>query len=265
MQQNTVTFLELFHFRSWGVHIIPGMLRWSQNHHLRPIPVVVDSDGDRGYCRNSASEGFIFVILGILIDIQYHILTMNDQSLKTYRGNCHCGIFRFEIDIPPIENVDTCNCSICFKKGYLWVSLSQRQFRVTKGGEDELTSYLFGSKTMPHKVNCLESDEVISWRQKFCPVCGTGVMLRKLQPPNEEETYVNVSCSCKAVLLRFWMIVLGPDTVGSESFSTQHQQVGAPLYSSELDIDLTSMQIWWQEYIPGLCQTIPREQDPWYG
>ncbi|KUJ18306.1 uncharacterized protein LY89DRAFT_717883 [Mollisia scopiformis] len=103
---------------------------------------------------------------------------MATSDLKTYKGNCHCGKFRFEIDVPPIEKVESCNCSICVKKGYLWTFLAEKRFRVTKGAEDELTSYWFGSKTMPHK---------------FCPICGTSVMLRKMHPPREdEEIYVNV-------------------------------------------------------------------------
>lgn len=41
-----------------------------------------------------------------------------------------------------------------------------------------MTSYEFGAKTMPHK---------------FCPVCGTGVMLRRIPAPSEhEEVYINI-------------------------------------------------------------------------
>lgn len=32
--------------------------------------------------------------------------------------------------------------------------LPNKHFRVTQGKEDELTTYEFGSKTMPHKVSC---------------------------------------------------------------------------------------------------------------
>ncbi|KAF8856524.1 hypothetical protein BDZ45DRAFT_715374 [Acephala macrosclerotiorum] len=104
--------------------------------------------------------------------------TACDVTAQTYKGNCHCGTFRFEIDAPPIKQVETCNCSICFKKGYLGIFLPEIYFRVTKGKENELTSYEFGAKTMPHK---------------FCPVCGTGVMLRRIPAPSEhEEVYINI-------------------------------------------------------------------------
>lgn len=34
-------------------------------------------------------------------------------GLKTYKGNCHCGNFKFSIKIPEVKKVRSCNCSIC--------------------------------------------------------------------------------------------------------------------------------------------------------
>lgn len=76
-----------------------------------------------------------------------------EKPLKTYRGNCHCGAFVYEVELPEIKAVSTCNCSICTKKGYLWVKPSE--IKVVKGAEDALTGYTFGSNTFYHKVSPL--------------------------------------------------------------------------------------------------------------
>ena len=74
------------------------------------------------------------------------------QPLETYRGNCHCGAFVYEVELPKIKSVNACNCSICTKKGYLWVKPSE--IKVVKGDEASLTSYTFGSDNFVHKVRC---------------------------------------------------------------------------------------------------------------
>jgi len=73
-------------------------------------------------------------------------------ELKTYRGNCHCGAFVYEVQLPEIKSAGQCNCSICTKKGYLWAFPSTVNFKVVKGDESELTEYQFGSKNLSHKV-----------------------------------------------------------------------------------------------------------------
>ncbi|KAF7342110.1 GFA domain-containing protein [Mycena venus] len=82
--------------------------------------------------------------------------------LVEYRGNCHCGAFKFKLKIPELNQAHSCNCSICFKNGYLWTFPARAQFTVVEGDEDTtLKSYLFGKQMMAHK---------------FCPTCGTSVM-----------------------------------------------------------------------------------------
>ncbi|KAH7131238.1 glutathione-dependent formaldehyde-activating enzyme [Dactylonectria macrodidyma] len=84
------------------------------------------------------------------------------EPTKTYRGNCHCGAFVYEIDLPEIKTVNECNCSICSRKGYLWLFPPNRDgFKIVKGTEDDLTTYTFAAKHLHHK---------------FCPTCGTGIM-----------------------------------------------------------------------------------------
>ncbi|KAJ7892636.1 Mss4-like protein [Mycena leptocephala] len=84
-----------------------------------------------------------------------------------YRGNCHCGAFRFMFRTPPLEQVFTCNCSICSRNGYMWAfPASEQDLTVVKGDENStLRSYHFGKGTLAHK---------------FCPTCGTSVMSRSI-------------------------------------------------------------------------------------
>jgi len=100
-----------------------------------------------------------------------------EPPLKTYRGNCHCTTFVYEFESPEIQTARECNCSICYKKGYLWVSPSAGSYRVVKGDEAALTAYTFGSG---------------KWVHKFCGICATPLMV-----VNEEggRRGINVSFS----------------------------------------------------------------------
>ncbi|KAK5654648.1 hypothetical protein OQA88_6969 [Cercophora sp. LCS_1] len=95
---------------------------------------------------------------------------------KTFRGNCHCTAFVFEIDLLPLESAGECNCSICQKKGYLWVYGSRDQFRVVKGDENDLSSYSFGDKMAFHK---------------FCPKCATPLICASPEGPNNRQIAIN--------------------------------------------------------------------------
>ncbi|KAH6887496.1 glutathione-dependent formaldehyde-activating enzyme [Thelonectria olida] len=90
---------------------------------------------------------------------------------KTYRGNCHCGSFVYEMAIPEIKSVTECNCSICTKKGYLWLFPgSADTLKVVKGSIDDLTNYTFAKGFLHHK---------------FCPQCGTALLATMpTGPPN---------------------------------------------------------------------------------
>lgn len=84
------------------------------------------------------------------------------KPLQTYRANCHCGSFVYEIDLPKVDSVTECNCSYCTKKGYLLIRPKDAgSLRVVKGDIDGLSSYTFGAGKIHHK---------------FCPHCGTGVI-----------------------------------------------------------------------------------------
>jgi hypothetical protein len=76
-----------------------------------------------------------------------------EQPTKTYRGNCHCGAFVYEVEAPEITSASDCTCSICYKRGYLWL-VPTKPLTIVKD-EGKLVHYSFASKKMDHQVGCL--------------------------------------------------------------------------------------------------------------
>lgn len=73
-------------------------------------------------------------------------------ATTTYHGNCHCGRFRFDVAAPEITHAVACACSLCAKKGYLWLVPAEGGFRVTRD-EGRLKSY--ESASLRDQVSCL--------------------------------------------------------------------------------------------------------------
>ncbi|KAI1850096.1 hypothetical protein JX265_003469 [Neoarthrinium moseri] len=97
----------------------------------------------------------------------------DQQDIKTYRGNCHCKAYVFEAKLPEIKKVDRCSCSICYKKGALWVFPKRNDVTWVKGEESTLKTYNFGRKRFDHK---------------FCPTCGTSILgVGYIEPPKPGE------------------------------------------------------------------------------
>jgi len=95
---------------------------------------------------------------------------------RTYRGGCHCGAVRFEVDASePIHALD-CNCSVCGLTGFLHLIVPASRFRLLAGA-DSLASYTFGTGVAKHL---------------FCRVCG--IKSYYVPRSNPDGFSVNVRC-----------------------------------------------------------------------
>lgn len=68
--------------------------------------------------------------------------------MKVYRGGCHCGAVRFEIETD-LTRATECNCSICTRKGALHHRVPPQRFRLLSG-QEALTLYQFGTGVAKH-------------------------------------------------------------------------------------------------------------------
>jgi hypothetical protein len=102
----------------------------------------------------------------------------------TATGGCHCGAVRFQVQISTFEAL-ACNCSICAKKGFLHLIVSQDAFTLLSG-QDELSEYRFGTGTARHL---------------FCRRCGIHSFYRPRSHPDGYD--INVRCLDGDLLDRF--------------------------------------------------------------
>lgn len=98
------------------------------------------------------------------------------MSEKTYKGSCHCGAVRYEVDLA-LESAVTCNCSMCGRAGTLLAFVPEPKFRLL-AGEDHLIDYQFASHTIHHT---------------FCRVCGIK-SFAKGSGPHGPMAAINVRC-----------------------------------------------------------------------
>lgn len=77
--------------------------------------------------------------------------------MALYRGNCHCGAVKFEIDTrEPLDPYFRCNCSLCARKGAVMGQAPRAALTVTQG-QEALSVY---------RWNTLEAEHF------FCKHCG---------------------------------------------------------------------------------------------
>jgi hypothetical protein len=100
---------------------------------------------------------------------------MGTRTLRHYRGSCHCGAVRFEIETD-FPELTMCDCSICRKKNALMVKVHESRFRLL-AGEASLTEYRFHTGTARHF---------------FCRTCGIYPFHRKRVTP--DHLGINVFC-----------------------------------------------------------------------
>ena len=97
-------------------------------------------------------------------------------DLHTFRGACHCGAVRFEVDAPRKVTLLDCNCSVCKMVGFLHLTVPFDQFRLI-AGEDMLTTYTFNTGVAKHT---------------FCKRCGVKPFYVPRSHPNGKG--VNARC-----------------------------------------------------------------------
>jgi hypothetical protein len=61
-------------------------------------------------------------------------------QLITYHGNCHCGRYRFDLPVSEIKSAITCSCSLCEKKGAIWLKADSASLKVIRD-DGYLTEY----------------------------------------------------------------------------------------------------------------------------
>ncbi|KAK3373080.1 glutathione-dependent formaldehyde-activating enzyme [Lasiosphaeria ovina] len=100
---------------------------------------------------------------------------MELEPTSSYDGNCHCGRYRFEVSLSAkISSRFACSCTLCAKKGYLWLAIPEGALKVTRDD------------------GCLTEYQSAAARDKFCGHCGTGVVGEHLDGPLRGHLLVNI-------------------------------------------------------------------------
>lgn len=95
----------------------------------------------------------------------------------TYTGGCHCGAVRFAVEVAEDAHVaHACNCSICFKVGFLHVIVDRPAFTLLQG-DASLSTYTFNTGVAKHT---------------FCAVCGVKAFYTPRSHPDGIST--NLRC-----------------------------------------------------------------------
>ncbi len=126
---------------------------------------------------------------------------MVGSKRQLYQGGCRCGLFTYESQLTATQSAFKCNCSLCVKKGYLWVFPGQNNFKVLTGSEDKLTTYKFGPKKLSHKVRARRDNNasqcpLLTVSGQFCPRCGTSVLASTKGDDPDFDLALNVSTNC---------------------------------------------------------------------
>lgn len=124
------------------------------------------------------------------------------SELNRFRGSCHCKAVTFEIQAPPVIEVEDCNCSVCSRSGFLHLILPKSKFKILSG-EDSLATYTFNTGVAKHL---------------FCKVCG----IKPFYIPRSNPDGIDINVRC---------LDDKPDTVNIVKFDGQNWEVNAPALS----------------------------------
>lgn len=95
------------------------------------------------------------------------------SETRTHSGSCHCGAVAYEVTTD-LDGLIECNCSHCYRKGFVLTFVQPDAFKVLKEGPQ--TEYLFNN----HKIH-----------HRFCQTCGVQTFARG-ESPNGPMVAVNV-------------------------------------------------------------------------
>lgn len=98
------------------------------------------------------------------------------DDFVVHEGGCHCGAVRFQVQAPAALLVQSCNCSVCDKTGFLHLLVSRSRFQLLRG-EDNLTTYTFNTGTAKHL---------------FCKTCG----IKSFYVPRSHPDGYSVNARC---------------------------------------------------------------------
>lgn len=93
-----------------------------------------------------------------------------------YKGSCHCGDIKFEVEAPENIEVEDCNCSICRKSGLLHLIVPSSQFKLLTGA-DKYETYTFNTHVAKHY---------------FCRNCG----IKAFYIPRSNPDGISVNARC---------------------------------------------------------------------
>jgi hypothetical protein len=94
------------------------------------------------------------------------------------KGSCHCGAVTFSVDLPSLDGLVACNCSICGRTGAIMAFLPQDKLTELTG-KDKLTDYQFGKQSIHHT---------------FCSICGVRPYASGKGSDGNAWAMVNVRC-----------------------------------------------------------------------
>jgi len=99
-----------------------------------------------------------------------------DREVTAYTGSCHCGAVTFRIEAERIDELTTCDCSLCARKNALMLKVPEDALEVLSG-EELLSLYQWNTRRAKHY---------------FCSRCGIYTFHRKRSAPDHYG--VNVFC-----------------------------------------------------------------------
>ncbi|MCP4504002.1 MAG: GFA family protein [Deltaproteobacteria bacterium] len=98
--------------------------------------------------------------------------------MTEYQGSCHCNAVHFSVEIDDLDEVISCNCSLCKRAGWKLAFVPATAFSLLSGAE-KLTDSQFAKKRMHHT---------------FCSVCGVRPFTEGPERDGNKSYAINTLC-----------------------------------------------------------------------